>query len=689
MLRIGNLILTNERIVFLLLDVNLYKVKVFLTDNFTKKLYFCTVYFILKMKNHIRLQEYQVLLYRLLLVYLFYFLSRLFFAFFNWKLLEIDSFWELLRLAYYGLPFDTTAIIYSNGLFMLLSILPLYVNTRKGYQKFLFYLYFITNLITISFNFIDFIYYKFTFGRSSINILESIENEQNKSTLGFNFLVNYWYVFVLFFAMAWLWIYLYKKVRVDYIRGQHPIKYSISSLLGIIVIGVIGVGGARGGDFKKTTRPINLVDANKHVKKAVHADIVLNTPFCIMRTIGKTSFKKVNLVSEDVIQQQVKPIKQYTGNPKSRPNVVVFIMESFGREYIGAFNKNSPIENYESFTPFLDSLAQHSYIFTNAYANGYKSIHGMSSILAGIPSFKDAFTSSPYPNQNIESLVSILKSEGYDTSFFHGAPNGSMGFSGFAQILGFDHYYGKTEYNNDADFDGTWAIWDEPFFKFMGRVLDEKKEPFFAAHFTTSSHEPYNIPRQYEGKFPKGYVPIHKCIGYSDNALREFFNQIKKSDWYENTIFIITADHCNQVYYDYYTKILNKRAVPILIFSPDGKFIGENNDFAQHIDIYPTIMDIIGYEKPFRSWGRSLFSEKEEPFLISYANNNYFFGKGNYICAFDGKNAVGFYDKDDVGLEVNLIGKRNQEMNDLELACKAFVQDYFNRIIDKRLTSQN
>src|SRR5690606_31107031 len=143
--------------------------------------------------------------------------------------------------------------------------------------------------------------------------------------------------------------------------------------LGIIVIGVIGVGGARGGDFKKTTRPINLVDANKHVKKAVHADIVLNTPFCIMRTIGKTSFKKVNLVSEDVIQQQVKPIKQYTGNPKSRPNVVVFIMESFGREYIGAFNKNSTIENYESFTLFLDSLAQHSYIFTNAYANGYKS----------------------------------------------------------------------------------------------------------------------------------------------------------------------------------------------------------------------------------------------------------------------------------------------------------------------------
>src|SRR5690606_2833761 len=201
---------------------------------------FVALFLNFKMKTHIRLQEYQVMLYRLLLVYLFYFLTRLMFAFFNWKLLEIDSFWELLRLSFYGLPFDTTAIIYSNGLFMLLSILPLYVNTRKGYQKFLFYLYFISNLITISFNFIDFIYYKCTFGRSSINNMESIENEQNKTTLGFNFLVNYWYVFVLFFAMALLWIYLYKKVKVAYIKDQQPIKYAISSIVGILLIGVIG-----------------------------------------------------------------------------------------------------------------------------------------------------------------------------------------------------------------------------------------------------------------------------------------------------------------------------------------------------------------------------------------------------------------------------------------------------------------
>jgi phosphoglycerol transferase MdoB-like AlkP superfamily enzyme len=390
-----------------------------------------------------------------------------------------------------------------------------------------------------------------------------------------------------------------------------------------------------------------------------------------------------------VILEKIQPIKQYHNNPKTKPNVVVMILESYGREYIGAFNKQAHIPGYVSHAPFLDSLAQHSMIYTNAYSNGRQSIHGMSSVLAGIPSFKDAFTSSPYPQQKIESLVSTLESEGYHTSFFHGAANGSMGFLGFGNILGIDNYYGRTEFNDDSQFDGFWGIWDEPFLQFMKRTLDKEKTPFLATVFTVSSHEPYIVPEKYKNVFKEGKIPMHKCAEYTDFALKRFFAEAAKSPWFDNTVFVMVADHGNQTYYDEFQKPINRYAVPILIYQHNSKYVGVDDDFANQIDIYPTILDMVGYDKPFRSWGRSLLDKKSsQPFVMNSTGTIYQFSRGNYICTFDGKKSVGFYDKKDTSLKNNLIAHRNAEMNDLELRCKAFIQDYMNRIIDKKLTSE-
>lgn len=638
------------------------------------------------MNSTYRMGEYKALLYRLFLAYFFYFIVRLLFFIYNYKLLKVDSVSEYLRLAYHGLAFDTTAILYTNLLFILFSILPLTVNTRKGYQKFLMWLYFITNLISYATNFGDFIYYKYIYARTTVAVIDVLKNEENKGGMLFRFMISYWHVFLLFFIMAFLWIWLYNRVKVQPgLRPDSKVKYFAFSAVAFIFIGTMIIGGIR-GDFKKSTRPINIIDANRHVTQPEHADIVLNTPFSIIRTFNVTSFKKVSFVDEKVITDDFHPIKFYNNNPKTTPNVVLIITESMGREYWGCMNRSRNIPGFVSYTPFLDSLSQHSLIFDNSYANGSKSIHGMSSILAGIPSFKDAFTSSPYPKQRIESLVSTLESMGYDTSFFHGAPNGSMGFLGFGNILGYDHYYGKTEYNNDADFDGSWGIWDEPFMQFMKNTLDQKKQPFFGTIFTVSSHEPYIVPEKYAGKFPKGTVPMHQVVGYTDYAFKKFFEAAKKSPWYKNTIFVITADHGNQIAYDEYRKVLNRSATPILIFRPDGSLKGVDSQICQQIDIYPTILDLIGYDKPFMSWGRSLVGDKQvEPFAISYNGNLFMLQRGKYICTFDGKNVVGFYDINDKGLEHNLIDKKNKEMEETEIACKAFLQDYFERIIDKKL----
>lgn len=635
--------------------------------------------------QYFRLHELKLLSYRIFLVFFFYFVTRILFLFFNWEFLSLDEFSDCLPLFFYGLRFDASAIFYSNVLFILLSLIPLINGTNATYQKVLKYIYFITNFIVIALNFVDLIYYRFTYGRSGISILESIENENNKMILLGNFLVNYWYVFALYIGTILVWVFLYNLVKVKALNYRHSIPFYVISSV-VMCFGLLVVFVGMRGDYRKNSRPINLIDANYNLKNVAHTDVVLNTPFVVFRTISKSSFKKVHFTDSITIKEMIKPYKQYQVNEKKKLNVVIIIIESFGREYLGAFNQNTNIKNYESYTPFIDSLAQHSLILDNAFSNGYKSIHGMSSVLAGIPSFKDAFTSSPYPNQKIESLVSILNDSGYDTSFFHGAYNGSMGFLGFASTLGFDHYYGLDEYNNMADFDGSWAIWDEPYLQYFKKELDKKSTPFMATLFTASSHEPYVIPKEYEGKFRNGYIQMHPCVQYTDYAFKRFFEEAKKSPWFENTLFVMVADHGNQTYHEEFLSQINRHAVPILFYHPNSDLKGLDHQLSQQIDIYPTILDYLGYNKPFRSWGRSVLNEnKVAPFCIKYSGSVYHFMQGNYICVFDGDKAIGFYDKNDLDLKNNLIGQRNEKMDQIEIACKAFLQDYFDKIMDRNL----
>lgn len=634
-------------------------------------------------------RELLVLLYRIFLVYFFYQIARLLFWFYNKDLIKVDSISDYLGLAYHGIAFDTTAILYVNVLFIFLSLVPIVINTKVIYQKILFWLYFITNGIAYTMNFGDFIYFKFSQARLTTTAMRVAEHETNLTKVFLASVIQHPSVPILFIIIMGWWVFLYKKVKIEVQKPKKLIPYFVFSIVTLCLVATLVVGGIR-GDFKHSTRPINLVDANKFVKNPTQANIVLNSTFSFFRTLNTNNFKLVHYVDEKFINDEIKPYKLYVRDSiQPKPNVVIFILESFGKEYSGAFNKNTNIKNFVSYTPFVDSLAQNSFIATNAFANGRQSIHGMSSILAGIPSLTDAFTSSPYSNQKIQSIVSISNEMGYDTSFFHGAPNGSMGFMGFGNILGFKHYYGKTEYNNDDDFDGMWAIWDEPFFKYFGRILSKKKQPFMTTMFSASSHHPFKIPEQYQGKFKKGSVPMHETIQYTDYSLKKFFETAKKMTWYKNTIFVLVADHTNQIAYPEYEKAMNRFAIPILFYSPNPKYKlqGEYTEPSQQMDIYPSLADLMGYNKKIRSWGKSLFSHDSDLHLVVNSDSVMEqFIIGNYIYRFDGKEVTQVYKKEDLGLTNNILGKdKNPEIQKGILLCKAWYQDYMDRVINRKL----
>ncbi|MXS70843.1 sulfatase-like hydrolase/transferase [Flavobacteriaceae bacterium W22] len=641
----------------------------------------------MKFFKEFRKEEILILCYRIFLAFVFYQAARILFWFFNKNLIKVESVSDYLSLAFHGIAFDLTAILYVNSLFIFLSLIPVIINTERGYQKLLIWLYFITNGIAYAMNFGDFVYYKFSQARLTSAAFQVAKNETNILKVFTVSVAEHPFVIIWFVILMFLWIFLYKKFKISEQKPVKLVPYFVWSVVTLCISAVLIVGGIR-GDFKHSTRPINLVDANKFVKNPLQGNIVLNSTFSFFRTLGSNNFKEVYFVDQQFIDENINPYKTYNREVQDKPNIVIFIVESFGREYSGAFNRDKNIKEYVSYTPFIDSLANESLIFPNTFANGRQSIHGMSSILAGIPSLTDAFTSSPYSNQKIQSIVSVCNDLGYDTSFYHGAPNGSMGFMGFGNILGFKHYFGKDEYHGDQDFDGMWAIWDEPFLQYFAKNVG-KKQPFMATVFTASSHHPFKIPEKYNGKFKKGNIQMHEPMQYTDYAIRQYFETAKKQPWFKNTIFVFTGDHTNQVFYPEYEKAMNRFAVPLMFYSPDPEYQlkGINEELAQQIDIYPTLADLIGYNKKIRSWGRSLVSEnKYVPIIVNSDGSSEQFIYGNYIYRFDGKEITGIYHKTDLGFEKNLADQiKTPETEKGKQVAKAWYQDYMSRVINRKL----
>lgn len=159
-----------------------------------------------------RISEYKTLFFRIFLAYFFYFIARVFFYLYNSNIIVVDNLGEFLNLCFIGLTFDTSAILYTNAIFIIISLIPFKNNNKPSFQNFMFVLYFITNTLAYATNYIDFIYYKFSQSRLTTVVFDVIENETNKSDLMSSFIIDYWHVFFLFSISILLWVYFYKKI---------------------------------------------------------------------------------------------------------------------------------------------------------------------------------------------------------------------------------------------------------------------------------------------------------------------------------------------------------------------------------------------------------------------------------------------------------------------------------------------
>jgi phosphoglycerol transferase MdoB-like AlkP superfamily enzyme len=628
---------------------------------------------------------YIALVQRLLIVMLLFSVCRVGFYIYNSSYFPQLTPVGLLRILYGGLKFDLTAVLYVNAPVILLMILPVDFRFTAWYQRIVKSLFIFLNSIALATNVADFIYYRFTLRRTTADIFRQFENEQNLAGLGIRFLYDYWYAVIFWIALVWLLLWLDRRIRIAGPQMKNRIAYYGLGVVSLPLLIYIFIGGVRGG-FRHSTRPITLSNAGEFVRQANEMNIVLNTPFAIFRTLGKTKIQKVNYFKSDEEAEAIySPVHRPKDTTRHRPyNVVIIILESFSREFIGSLNPHKP--GYRGYTPFIDSLLQHSKTFTHSFANGRKSIDGLPSVIAGIPSVDIPYVLTPFSNNKIRALGTLLKEIGYHTSFFHGAPNGSMGFNAFMNLAGFDHYYGMSEYGSDADFDGMWGIWDDKFFSFYADQLHSFPQPFLSVMFSVSSHHPFKIPAEFEKEFKGGEQPILKCIQYTDYSLRKFFEKVKKMPWYANTLFVITADHCSSdIVFPESRTAWGLHSVPIIFFRPDNSLTGIENNLVQHTDIMPSVLGYLGYEAPYLAFGRDVFSEPEG-FAFVYRDTYNLFS-GNYLLRFDGEKTVALYNfVDDKMLTADLKEKLPGVVREMERRCKAMVQQYKNRMVQNRLT---
>ncbi len=616
----------------------------------------------------------------ILVLFLIYTICRISFYLINIGFFPNTSASSLVTMCLAGLRFDLTALLYINALYLVLVFLPLKLRNTKPYKTVTKVIFILFNSIGIAANCYDMIYFQFINRRTTFDFFTEFQNDNNLLTIALQGMIGYWYVTLLFIVLFIVLYFAYRPLP-DVTKPEKPYLYYPAHFIDMCIVVLLTVLGIRGGTFSVTVRPININIATTYVNEPIEAAIVLNTPFTIMMSADGADYSNAHYFDDrEELQSYCNPFHYPTPNGEPKyDNVVLIFVESLAREYVGYFYHDFDGGTYKGYTPFLDSLLAQSLTFKHSFATGKLSIDVLPSAISGIPALYAPFVTTQFATNEIGSLAKCLKERGYQSAYFHGGTNGSLGLNAYTNMAGVDKYYGRTEYNNDADFDGTWAIWDEEFLQYTVNELDTFKTPFLGIVFTATSHHPFALPEKYKGVFPKGPDDMYETIGYADYSLRRFFEAASKKDWYKNTLFVLTADHTTTITRP---EFLNGRGfydIPILFFHPsDPTLTGVSDRVFGQTDITPSILGYLNYDKPYFAFGKDIFNKADTTnFVIDYYSPIFQIFQDSLLLQFDGEKKLGVYNYfNDLGLKDNIMGTYPAQEQEMENRLKAEIQTF-------------
>ncbi len=651
-------------------------------------------------------------------------LTQLLFFLANTRLFHLENMREFLSILWGNIRFGAAATALFLGPYLIMMLLPIEARWKKRYRTTAEILFWLGALILLLVNIVDMAYYQFTYRRMSAMMFRYMGVGGDMGNLIPKFLVDYWYATVSAIVVVTLLIVCCLRMRLRNLEGwgkppSHTTpgdrrsrrQVTVHCIVGIMVVLIL----MRGGVGRQWIQPGEVV----RYAQPKNSALVMNSAFNIVRTIGHLDVEEQDFMSpvaaqmlypthheplpcalngsttldeagylltqntptwmlevlknsathgitiDSMIRQSIDSINRIA---HPRRNVVLIILEGFSQEYMGCYNQGI----MPSYTPFLDQLAAKSTCYQGR-SNGKESIESIPAILASLPSWSlSPFILSPYYEDDFNSLPSLLKRHGYRSAMFHGGYNGSMNFDKFCHKAGFDHYFGMTEYTaargNEA-YDGVWGIFDEPFMQYSLEEIGNLPQPFFASIYTISAHHPYSLPEGYENSFLTGKHPILPTVAYSDYALQRFFEEAGKQPWYNNTLFVILADHPGPSLHREYNDYVGWYRIPMIFFDPANTHHPRmSNDVVQQIDVMPTLLDMLQIQEPAICFGNSVLRRNSDNHghQIVFGNDFYQLERNGRLAIYSPYKTIG-------------------SDEDLEF-LKAAIQEYNYKLIHNQLT---
>ncbi|MDB5282468.1 MAG: sulfatase [Bacteroidota bacterium] len=288
-------------------------------------------------------------------------------------------------------------------------------------------------------------------------------------------------------------------------------------------------------------------------------------------------------------------------------NVVLVIMESMAAGNMKHFG------NTQNLTPFLDSLASIGYLFQNFYSAGTHTQNGIYSTLTGYPCLPNQHSLIRPTTERYECLPVILSHNGYTTAFFtsHDAQLDNM--EGFCRANGFSEIYSSSNYPSSANIN-SWGVPDHYLFDYALNKLDDYArgdKPFFSTILTISNHPPYAIPKDIPFKAHSGQE-VDRSVEYADWALQQFFSKASKKPWFNNTVFVLVADHGRWVGENRYEFARSFVKIPLIIYGAklDSGCHAVDN-FGGQVDVLTTVMGLLRIPYSNNTFGKDLLREQK------------------------------------------------------------------------------